>query len=189
MKRPTRASGLAPTWLVGEKVRLRAIEPEDVPMLLRWFNQSAARTWLMTRLPLSRNAEQEWAARAAVSPGTPTFVIQTKSGEDIGVTGRTLLGARAELGIALHETRFWNGGYGTDAVRTLVDGAFRALPLQRIELFVYPDNARAIRCYEKAGFAREGVLRSREYRRGRYDDVVIMSMLHDEWERTRADHD
>jgi RimJ/RimL family protein N-acetyltransferase len=156
MKRPTRASGLAPTWLVGAKVRLRAIEPEDVPMLL---------------------------------PGTPTFVIQTKSGEDIGVTGLTLLGARAELGIALHETRFWNGGYGTDAVRTLVDGAFRALPLQRIELFVYPDNARAIRCYEKAGFAREGVLRSREYRRGQYDDVVIMSVLHEEWERTRAAHD
>ena len=187
MKRPTRASPLAPTWLVGEKVRLRAIEPTDVPMLLRWFNESPARTWLMTRLPLSRNAEQEWAARAAVSPGTPTFVVQTKTGEDIGVAGLTLFGARAELGIALHESRRWNSGYGTDAVRTLVDGAFRALPLQRIELFVYPDNVRAIRCYEKAGFAREGVLRGREYRKGRYDDVAIMSILHEEWAQARTD--
>jgi RimJ/RimL family protein N-acetyltransferase len=168
-------------------VRLRAIEPEDVPMLLQWFNESPAGTWLMTRLPLSRNAEQEWAARAAVSPGTPTFVVQTKTGEDIGVVGLTLYGARAELGIAVHESRYWNGGYGTDAVRTLVDGAFRALPLQRIELFVYPDNARAIRCYEKAGFAREGVLRAREYRKGRYADVVIMSILHEEWARARVD--
>ena len=166
-------------------MRLRAIEPEDVPMLLRWINESPARTWLMTRLPLSRNAEQEWAARAAVSPSTPTFVVQTKSGEDIGVAGLMLLGARAELGIALHDSRFWNGGHGTDAVRVLVDGAFRALPLQRIELFVYPDNVRAIRCYEKAGFAREGVLRAREYRQGRYDDVVIMSVLHHEWARMR----
>ncbi|HKW44755.1 MAG TPA: GNAT family protein [Candidatus Eremiobacteraceae bacterium] len=186
MKRPTRASRLSPTWLVGEKVRLRAIEPEDVPMLLRWINESPARTWIVTRLPHSHNAEQEWAARAAVSPGSPTFVVQTKSGKDIGVAGLTLSGARAELGISLHDSRFWNGGHGTDAVRVLVDGAFRALPLQRIELFVYPDNVRAIRCYEKAGFTREGVLRAREYRQGRYTDVVIMSILHHEWAKTRA---
>ncbi len=177
---------LAPTWLVGAKVRLRAIEPEDVPMLLRWFNESSAREWLMTRLPLSKANERAWAASAAISPATPTFVVQTRTGKDIGVTGLTLHGARAELGIALHETRYWGGGYGADAVRTLVDAAFRALPLLRIELFVYPDNVRAIRCYEKAGFSREGVLRAREYRRGKYADVVIMSILHEEWMRARG---
>ena len=186
MRRRPSARALAPTWLVGAKVRLRAIEPEDVPMLLRWFNESPARDWLMTRLPLSRANERAWAASAAISPATPTFIIQTKSGKDIGVTGLTLHGARAELGISLHEPRYWGSGYGTDAVRTLVDGGFRALPLLRIELLVYPDNERAIRCYEKAGFSREGVLRAREYRRGKYDDVVIMSILHEEWRRARG---
>jgi ribosomal-protein-alanine N-acetyltransferase len=183
--RPT-SRALPPTWLVGAKVRLRAIEPEDVPMLHQWINQSPARDWLMTRLPLSRENERAWAASAAVSPATPTFVVQTRTGKDIGVIGLTLHGARAELGIALHEPRYWSGGYGTDAVQTLVDGAFRALPLLRIELIVFPDNVRAIRCYEKARFSKEGVLRAREYRRGKYQDVVIMSILHEEWRRGRG---
>jgi RimJ/RimL family protein N-acetyltransferase len=186
MRSRTSSRALPPTWLVGTKVRLRAIEPEDVPMLLRWFNESPAREWLMTRLPLSRANEQAWAASAAISPATPTFIVQTRTGKDIGVTGLTLHGTRAEMGIALHESRYWGGGYGTDAVRTLVDGAFRAMPLLRIELFVYPDNKRAIGCYEKAGFSREGVLRAREYRRGKYEDVVIMSILHEEWRRARV---
>ncbi|HEV2037068.1 MAG TPA: GNAT family protein, partial [Candidatus Eremiobacteraceae bacterium] len=86
-------------------------------------------------------------------------------------------------GIAIHEPRYWSQGYGQDAVEVMVDAAFRVLPLQRIELLVLPDNARAIRCYENAGFKREGLLRSYTYNRGRMQDMIIMSILHEEWGR------
>jgi RimJ/RimL family protein N-acetyltransferase len=55
------------------------------------------------------------------------------------------------------------------------------LPLQRIELLVLPDNIRAQRCYEKAGFVKEGLLRNYIYNRGKAQDMVIMSILHREW--------
>jgi RimJ/RimL family protein N-acetyltransferase len=171
--------------MVGKKVRLRPIEPEDVPLLLRWINASEALAWLQRRLPLTRRQEQAWAARAATDPQQPTFIIQTRSGVDIGVLGLQLEGGRGIFGIAIHEPRFWSRGYGQDAVEVLVDAAFRVLPLQRIELLVLPDNQRAIRCYEKAGFAREGVLRRYTYTRGAMQDMIIMSVLHEEWSRRK----
>jgi len=113
-------------------------------------------------------------------------VIQTLKGDDIGVVGIIVHGTRAELGIAIHDERYWSSGYVADAVSVMVDGAFRVYPVVRIELRVYSDNPRAIRSYEKAGFKREGVLRSYEWGHGKYRDVVMMSVLHSEWSDRRS---
>jgi RimJ/RimL family protein N-acetyltransferase len=172
--------------MVGKKVRLRPIEPEDVALLLRWINGSAALPWLQMRLPLTRRQEQAWAARAATDPQMPTFIIQTLRGVDIGTLGLQLEGSRGVFGIAIHEDRYWSQGYGLDAIQIFVDSAFRVLPLQRIELLVLPDNTRAIRCYERAGFLREGVLRQYIYTRGKMQDMIIMSILHGEWQSRAA---
>jgi len=174
---------LPATWLVGRKVRLRPIEPADVPLLQRWRNDGPALEWLNRQLPLSAATVAEWAAQASVDPQMPAFIIQTLGGRDIGTAGLRVYGARATLGIGIYDDAFWNRGFGQDTVEVLVDGAFRVMPLQRIELTVFPGNVRAIRCYEQAGFKREGVLRGYAYRAGRYADCVIMSLLHEEWER------
>jgi RimJ/RimL family protein N-acetyltransferase len=176
----------APTWLAGDKVRLRPIEPDDVAMLQRWINTSPARDFIFSRLPLSFEQERDWAANAAVNPNTPSYIIQTLDEVDIGSIGLHIEGPRAMLGIAIHEPEFWDRGYGTDAVKTLVDGAFRARQLVRIELTVLTDNKRAIRCYERAGFTHEGVLRRYIYQNGAHRDVVLMSVLHEEWAAGRA---
>jgi RimJ/RimL family protein N-acetyltransferase len=175
----------APTWLVGKKVRLRPIEPDDVEMLQRWINTSPARDFIFRRMPISFAAEQDWAANAAVNPNAPAYVIQTLGGVDIGTISLHIEGARATLGIAIHEQLYWQRGLGTDAVRVLVDGAFRSRALARIELTVLPDNNRAIACYERAGFAREGVMRSWMWRDGEYCDVVLMSIVHKDWAASR----
>jgi len=40
---------------------------------------------------------------------------------------------------------------------------------------------RAKRTYEKAGFVEEGRLRESVYKHGKYDDVIVMSILRSEW--------
>lgn len=154
-------------------------------MLQHWINTSPAREYIITRLPLSVEQERDWAANAAVNSNTPCYVIQTLDGTDIGTTSLHIEGSRATLGIAIHEPEYWNRGHGSDAVKTLVDGAFRARQLVRIDLTVLPENLRAIRCYERAGFAREGVLRRYAYQDGAHRDLLLMSVLHEEWSAAR----
>jgi RimJ/RimL family protein N-acetyltransferase len=61
------------------------------------------------------------------------------------------------------------------------------LNLNRAYLRVYAENLRAKRSYEKAGFVEEGRLREGVYKHGKYDDVIIMSILHSEWIARKKD--
>jgi len=58
---------------------------------------------------------------------------------------------------------------------------FEDLHLRRIDLRVYAHNDPAIRCYEKAGFVREGYLRKAQKVGESFWDAVTMSILREEW--------
>jgi RimJ/RimL family protein N-acetyltransferase len=74
-------------------------------------------------------------------------------------------------------------GIGSEATRLLIDHAFTATALHRIDLEVYAFNPRARRAYEKAGFVVEGTRRDAFKFDGRYIDAVGMSILRPEWAR------
>jgi RimJ/RimL family protein N-acetyltransferase len=44
------------------------------------------------------------------------------------------------------------------------------------------ENARAIRCYEKAGFVHEGLLRQHRLIDGRFGNTLVMGVVRDEWQ-------
>ena len=56
------------------------------------------------------------------------------------------------------------------------------MTLNRIYLYIYKTNPRAIHVYEKCGFVHEGNLKQSSYRNGRYIDILLMSMLRREWD-------
>lgn len=69
-------------------------------------------------------------------------------------------------------------GVGTTALRTLAGWAFQELELGRLELVTDPDNVGSQRVAEKAGFQREGTLRSHlVHRDGHRRDSVMFSLL------------
>jgi ribosomal-protein-alanine N-acetyltransferase len=71
-------------------------------------------------------------------------------------------------------------GVATVAVELLTRWAFDALELERIQLKIEPDNAASIRVAEKAGYQREGLLRSAGTVRGRRIDLLVYSRLRDD---------
>jgi [ribosomal protein S5]-alanine N-acetyltransferase len=88
---------------------------------------------------------------------------------------------KAHLAIGIFDRRFWSCGFGTEAVRLLLNYAFEQLRLHRIDLRVLNYNTRAIRCYEKCGFTREGLERESALVNGRWHSDVIMGILEDEY--------
>lgn len=65
----------------------------------------------------------------------------------------------AELRIEIFDNKWHGEGYGTDAVLTLLNHAFVTMNLSRVYLRVHATNEIALRCYEKAGFKKEGKLK------------------------------
>jgi [ribosomal protein S5]-alanine N-acetyltransferase len=71
-------------------------------------------------------------------------------------------------------------GYVSEAVRLLVTYLFRNKAINRIRLIIHPGNAGSQRVAEKNGFQREGVMRGAWLSGGRYQDVQLWSILHDD---------
>ena len=68
----------------------------------------------------------------------------------------------------------------TDAVNVLVRFAFDRLRLHRVEAACIPDNVRSIRVLEKAGFRREGLLRSFLKINGSWQDHYLYARIVDD---------
>ncbi|MEU6416927.1 GNAT family N-acetyltransferase [Streptomyces spiralis] len=72
-------------------------------------------------------------------------------------------------------------GTGTRAQRLLAEYLFSHTRAERLQAWTDCANLAEQRALEKAGFVREGVLRSAQWRGGRWHDQVIFSMLRSEW--------
>lgn len=107
--------------------------------------------------------------------------ISSKLIGDIGISSVDLKNKHAEIGMTIGDKNYWNKGYGTDLVKTILKFCFEKLGLDKVYLDVWEENERAIGCYSKCGFKKDGVLREHVFRDGKYHNKWIMSVLKKEW--------
>ncbi len=174
--------------LTTSQVRLRPLEKSDVPLFVAWFSDEEVIANLGMFMPMSLADEEAWyetTMKRDVVERPLTIEINIDQGwrpiGNCGFMGHNWRVRVAELGISIGDKRYWNQGYGTQAMHLLVDHGFATLNLNRIYLRVVSTNARAIRVYEKVGFVHEGCQRAADYKNGQYVDLLMMSILRSEW--------
>ncbi|MBZ0301970.1 MAG: GNAT family N-acetyltransferase [Anaerolineae bacterium] len=175
----------------GEKVILRPVRREDLPLLNQFNNDVEVELAgggdppMPQPLPmLEAEYEQSWSKGGRDSAN---FVIEA-DGKCIGGCALFQFEATAqvcELGITIGDKEYWGQGYGRDAVRTLVHYGFQYRNLHKVFLRVHARNQRAIRAYRAVGFVEEGRLRAQVWSNGAYDDLIVMGMLREEWAAQR----
>lgn len=84
---------------------------------------------------------------------------------------------RAKYAVGLFDASVWDKGLGTEITQLLLHYAFNELQLHRVDLRVLEYNRRAIACYEKCGFIKEGTEREGALVEGKYETDVFMSIL------------
>jgi RimJ/RimL family protein N-acetyltransferase len=187
------AFGYGDSILAGRLVRLRGVRDDDLPTLAKWEMDPGRMTTLSNWVaPPSEAAARDRIANWSRNEVDLSFAIETLADPpalvgNVGLSGMRPKDRCATLGIALGREHI-SHGYGSDAMRTIVDYGFRELGLHRIQLIVAPFNPAGIRAYEKAGFVEEGRHRESVLHDGRWYDEVLMSVLDREWEASRSAH-
>src|SRR5687768_1988791 len=96
----------------------------------------------------------------------------------LGCFGGKRRASRHSAGLGVTLLKEYRGqGIGTLLMERVIEWAKGTGVLTRIELEVYPHNARARHLYEKCGFVVEGVKHNAYIKSGRYMDVVMMALL------------
>lgn len=165
---------------------LRRPEPQDAEALYRQKNDPEVANLLGGfSLGQSRADIVDWIERHRRMPNEALWVIaQAKDDQCLGHVGLYQIDHRvrsAEFAIMVGESSAQGKGIGKKVTRFVVRYGFEMLNLNRIQLSFLATNARARALYESLGFQHEGVQRQAQYKQGAYVDVVLMSLLRDEW--------
>jgi len=90
-----------------------------------------------------------------------------------------------ELGYVLARP-YWKRGLMTEAVRTVIDAAFRYTPLNRIEAQCLVAHRASARVMEKSGMSFEGILREVRFFKEAFHDLQSWSILRRDWLEARG---
>jgi len=169
----------------GKRIYLSPIDPSDAELYAKWMNDIEITRWLGSYSSVfSLPAERAWLEGAVKDTNNYQFAIVLRDGNrligNIGLMDLNQRCRKATLGIFLGEAEDRSKGYGSEAIRLLVDYGFRWLNLRNIDLHVHSENARAVACYKKAGFREYGRRHGAVFADGRWSDDVLMEVLVEE---------
>lgn len=174
-------------FLEGEHVYLRPLEPGDAEMMhLHYHNEPEVRRLTGIQRPVTLEQMHAYIEKVNSDTSRVQFAICRQDNDeflgDLALNDIDFHFNRdANFRIAIFKPDHCGQGFGTEAIRLLLDYGFGFLNLHRVELDVYTINPRAIRAYEKVGFVREGIKRKNWYYNHEYYDSVHMSILEDEF--------
>jgi len=167
-------------------IQLLPIDNVDISLLQKWQNDVNIK--YLTKgfiFPIQIKSVENWLESVRKQNGTKRVVYGIFLENDpVGIVSLhdiDYVNSNAKFAIYLSDPKNNNKGIGFKATSILLDFAFNAMGLQRIELEVLASNKNGIHLYKKIGFEDEGIKRSSYFFDGRYVDVHIMSILKNEF--------
>ncbi len=169
--------------LVGKRVYLSPIDPEDAPLYTRWLNNlSLTRNLTVSSLQISLPGEH--AVLEEMTKNHDYAIVSLEDDALIGNCGIAQLNhlkQSGEVGIFIGEDSFRGKGYGSEALRLLLGYAFDYLNLHSVMLRVFDFNKQGMACYKKVGFKEVGRRRESFRIEGSWHDEIYMDILEDEF--------
>ncbi len=168
----------------GDTIILRPVEKTDLERLVTWRNYPSISKYFFNVFPLSMAGQTNWFEDLLGRVDKRLFIIDTTEKVPIGTVGLDNIdfkNQRAEFGSLLIQPSHQGKGFALDATMTLLRFAFDDLNLNRIYLQVFNWNKPAIKLYLRCGFQEEGLLRQSVYKDGRFQDILLMAVLRDEF--------
>jgi RimJ/RimL family protein N-acetyltransferase len=161
--------------LFDNHVVLRPLVEEDVPVVERALADREIQRWFDDRGLTARDVVDRAAARWAASEAAEFAIID--EAECVGSIWLNL-GLENRAGVGYWLLAHARGkGLATSALLLVARWAFEALGVKRIGLNTDPRNVASARVAERAGFRREGLLRSWAEVNGERVDQVSFSLL------------
>ena len=172
-------------FLQGERVYLSPIQAGDASLYARWLNDADTRRHLTMYRPITLAQEEEWVRGVGGRENDIVLAARLTDGDrllgNVGLHGIPSVHRSAEFGIFVGPTELRGKGYGTEMTALTLKYGFEELGLHRIWLRVYAFNEAGIRAYAGGGFKEEGRYRSAYWHGDRWHDVVLMSILAEEY--------
>jgi aminoglycoside 6'-N-acetyltransferase len=176
--------------LRGERVIVRPMKDEDVPILAAWTADVGKTTGDYQRYQLEhgRMLTTLYAQNGLISRESGFLIIELAAEQKpIGFVRYTAGHfpdpdiANIDVGYGIAEPEYRGKGYAGEALALLLDYIFAAYPVERVSAYTDPQNIPSRRLLERLGFICEGTMRSAIFHHGDWRDLCIYGILRREW--------
>ena len=172
----------------GLSVLLRALEPQDVDLMMIFENDTEVWPVSGTLSPYSKytleqyyiNAMQDIYTSRQMRLAIELVTETTTKGDTIGFVDLFDFDPhhrKAGVGILIGDHNYRNQGLATEALMLLLKYSFDTLNIHQLFCHIENTNEASLRLFSKAGFRTSGVLREWIMHSGKWHDVSIMQML------------
>lgn len=179
--------------LESERIILKPVEPEDLPYLMdqRW---EADLIDYIIHNPISSYNQQQWYEKICRNGDVAMSIFyKEKPGEKpvlLGAVGLYDINYRHQRATwkTLRIPKQYQGlGLAREAAEMIIEYGFNTLNINKITGDAFPENKSIITLMEHLGFKEEGRLKQHYFHQGRFRDVVIYSILREDFHRLASD--
>ncbi len=176
--------------LNGQRVIVRPLQDQDVPVLAAWAADPAKASGEYQRFQLehARLLAGQYAQNGLLSRDGAFLIVELAQEHlpigfvryssshfpDPDVPG-------IDIGYGIAEPSYRGKGYAGEALALLLDYLFAGYPVERVSAYTDAENVPSRRLLERLGFACEGTMRLAMFRHGAWHDVCIYGILRREW--------
>lgn len=150
----------------GKRIILREQREENAPFYAYWFNQPQ----VMFQCGFEKSTNEDEIKTSInlnhKSKDSIWFTITDLDGNIIGETGLLRMFPawhQTDLSIIIPDPKMQHKGYGTEAIRIMLDMAFKEYEMHRVSIGVVGLNTDALKFYKRIGFKQEGILEEAYY--------------------------
>lgn len=181
---------LTPSILETPRLRLRHIRFTDAPFIQSAASErSVSDTMISIPHPFPEGEAERYVKRRLREQkkgNSVVFVLELKDkGMPCGLIQIREIErdhSQAELSFWLSSS-YWGWGYMSEGVERVLHYGFEKLNLNRFYAYHMLRNPASGRVLEKNGFKKEGILRQRVRKWGKFEDVALWAILRQDWIR------
>lgn len=170
------------TYFVNGRIRLRAMEPEDLELICEMENDPGEWDISNFTVPYSRYVMKQYMESSQcdmfADKQLRLMVVRLEDNATVGtvdITDFSPLHARGEVGIVIRK-EYRGAGYGKDAV-LLCEYAFDFLRMRQLFVHIAVDNEASMRLFTSCGFVSCGVLKDWLCVEGHFKDVALLQCV------------
>jgi len=170
------------------RIYLRAFELEDYKKINEWrrYPEIIAKTGGSVFF-VSSEKDKKWVEEKIFNDQSLYLAICLKENDEmigyLSVVDIDWRNRKAQWGgITIGRKDLWNQGYAKEAARLMLEYVFREMGLHRFYGHWLESHGVSIKMGERLGFNREGILKDSVFKNGRFHNLVVMSLLKDEFE-------
>jgi len=148
--------------MIGNKIKLRALEPDDVDVLYRWENDQSMWKLSNTITPFSRFDIEQYVLNAdkVIFTSRQLRLMIDKLDDQTTVGAIDLfdfdpLHKRVGIGILI-DAQAQGNGFASEALGLVIGYCFKTLMVHQLYANITPDNLKSIQLFESKGFELTG---------------------------------